>query len=153
MLHSLPENNSLFSPAVRATSCVVSQTRAAQRRSFRKRGHRKLLFERCCTDELCMSPRSHQEGSGWLETRGFCGATGMALTESAQLFHHRLLASAFFTEAANTALYSREGSEQMLQPQRNFLRMLSHLLLRISQEAWPSWRGGGPATWSSCCCG
>lgn len=27
----------------------------------------------------------------------------------------------------------------------NHLQILSHLLPRIFQEAWPSWQGGGPA--------
>lgn len=59
-----------------------------------------------------MCPRSHQEGSGRLETRGFCSATGMALTGTAQLFNHRLLAGALFTEAemglVQTALNAAE---------------------------------------------
>lgn len=53
-----------------ATSWVcaaVWQTHAVQRRSLRKRDHRKLPFESCCTDELpaCVPEAIRSRGARW----------------------------------------------------------------------------------------
>ena len=60
----------------------------------------------------CVPEAIRRSGAGW-GTGGLCCVTGMTVPGTAQLFNHRMLASALFREAgtwapAHTALCSRE---------------------------------------------
>lgn len=96
-------------------SAAVWQTHAAQRRSLRKRSHRKLPFERCCTDELsaCVHETIRRRRADW-GLGVLCCVTSMTVTRSAQLFSIRLLASAPFREAGMQFIHTNPSIQQGL---------------------------------------